>query len=52
VEGEHRKAAWDIVIHHVPHRAHDAVVGELERTLEAWLVYRDAVALACGLQRS
>jgi pyrroloquinoline-quinone synthase len=49
VEGEHRKAAWDMLIHHVPESARPRVVEEMERTLTAWLGYRDAVAEACGL---
>jgi len=51
VEGSHRAAAWRILLDHVPKLAHGGVVTAMERTLEAWLAYRDAVAEACGLTR-
>ena len=49
VEGEHRSAAWRILLDHiaVEQRAH--VVSAMEHTLGSWLRYRDAVARACGL---
>jgi pyrroloquinoline-quinone synthase len=49
VEGEHRQAAWRIVIDHVPEAARAPVVAAMEDVLVAWRAYRDAVALACGL---
>lgn len=51
VEGEHRAAAWRCVLDHAPAEQRAEAVALLERTLEAWLGYRDAVALACGLTR-
>jgi hypothetical protein len=51
VEGTHRKAAWDILLNHVPTTAYDAVIAAVSEALEAWLAYRDEVALACGLSR-
>jgi pyrroloquinoline-quinone synthase len=50
VEGLHRAAAWRIVLDHVPASRRDAVVKTVERTLQAWLAYRDDVAAACGVQ--
>jgi pyrroloquinoline-quinone synthase len=51
VEGSHRAAAWRILLDHVPQLAHGAVLTAMERTLEAWLAYRDEVAEHCGLSR-
>lgn len=51
VEGEHRKAAWRVMLDHVPEVEHTAVIASMEQVLSAWLVYRDDVATACGLQR-
>lgn len=49
VEGEHRQAAWRVMLDHVPAAEHDAVIASMEQVLAAWLVYRDDVAQACGL---
>ena len=51
VEGEHRAAAWRIIIGHVPDVARERVVEAMQSALEAWLAYRDDVAAACGLTR-
>jgi len=51
VEGNHRAAAWRIVLDHVPAAARPAVLSAMESTLAAWLAYRDEVAAACGLTR-
>jgi pyrroloquinoline-quinone synthase len=51
VEGSHRAAAWRILLDHVPATEHAGVVAAMERTLAAWLAYRDAVAAACGVTR-
>ncbi len=52
VEGEHRQSAWRIILGHIspPHR--ERVAAGVKHALTAWLAYRDAVAAACGLQRS
>ena len=50
VEGNHRQAAWRIVLGHVPVSARDSVVDAMERVLPAWKAYRDDVAEACGLE--
>jgi len=51
VEGSHRAAAWRILLDHVPAAEHAGVLAAMERTLAAWLAYRDEVAAACGLTR-
>ena len=51
VEGSHRAAAWRIVLDHVPDGDRAGVVDAMERTLAAWLAYRDEVAVVCGLLR-
>jgi len=51
VEGSHRAAAWRIVLDHIPAAERPGVVRAMERTLAAWLAYRDEVAAACGLAR-
>jgi len=51
VEGSHRAAAWKILLEHVPQLAHGGVLTAMERTLDAWLAYRDEVAEHCGLTR-
>lgn len=51
VEGAHRQAAWRLILDHVPGHERATVVDWMERTLAAWLRYRDGVALACGLMR-
>jgi Iron-containing redox enzyme len=49
VEGEHRAAAWRMMLDHVPAETRPTVVAAMERALSLWLGYRDAVAVACGL---
>lgn len=51
VEGSHRAAAWRCLLDHVPAHDREGVVSAMERTLHAWLAYRDAVAAACGATR-
>lgn len=50
VEGNHRQAAWRIVLDHVPAGARERVVAAMHETRVAWQAYRDDVAQACGLQ--
>jgi pyrroloquinoline-quinone synthase len=52
VEGEHRKAAWRVMLNHVPERERVAVVSTMRRAVDAWRAYRDDVAEACGIVRS
>lgn len=49
VEGEHRAAAWRLMLELVPEAERAQVVEWMEKTLAAWLRYRDEVARACGL---
>lgn len=51
VEGEHRQAAWRVLLDHVPENEHPRVLEAMEETLQGWLQYRDGVAEACGLSR-
>lgn len=51
VEGDHRQAAWRIVLDHVGEAARPRVVAWLQDLLAGWLLYRDAVAAACGVER-
>jgi pyrroloquinoline-quinone synthase len=51
VEGEHRTAAWRIILDHVPKADRAGVVDAMQATLAAWLDYRDEVAAICGLVR-
>ncbi|MBI3179529.1 MAG: iron-containing redox enzyme family protein [Deltaproteobacteria bacterium] len=51
-EGEHRAAAWRMVLDHLGEPARAPVVAAMENVLAAWLTYRDGVARACGLARS
>jgi pyrroloquinoline-quinone synthase len=49
VEGDHRVAAWRVMLDHVAEAQRPTVVAWMETTLAAWLRYRDEVARACGL---
>lgn len=51
VEGQHRAAAWRSLLDHVAAEEYSNVVAAMERTLTAWLSYRDEVAAACGVRR-
>jgi pyrroloquinoline-quinone synthase len=52
VEGSHRAAAWRIVLDHIPSSDYPAVLAAMERTLVAWLAYRDEVAASVGVTAS
>lgn len=52
VEGEHRAAAWSMIVEHAAPDRSAALLATMERALEAWLAYRDEVAEACGLKRA
>jgi pyrroloquinoline-quinone synthase len=51
VEGEHRAAAWRVMLDHVSAAQQPAVIAAMQAALELWLGYRDGVAEACGLSR-
>lgn len=50
VEGEHRLAAWRIMLDHAPRDDRANVVAAMEEALTRWLAYRDDVARAVGLE--
>jgi len=49
VEGEHRKAAWRVMLDHIPDADREDVVAALGEAVALWRHYRDGVAGACGL---
>jgi pyrroloquinoline-quinone synthase len=49
VEGGHRQAAWRVMLGFVPEARRADVVAWMEKTLAAWLRYREEVAIACGV---
>jgi pyrroloquinoline-quinone synthase len=51
VEGEHRKAAWRVMLNHLPANDRPAVVAAMSQAVDAWRTYRDGVAEACGVKR-
>lgn len=51
VEGDHRVAAWRVMLDHVPATEREAVVDAVRGAVDAWREYRDDVAAACGLMR-
>ena len=51
VEGDHRRAAWHVVLDHVTADRRDVVVAAMGRMRVRWHAYRDAVSRACGLAR-
>lgn len=52
VEGQHRLAAWHVLLDLVPEEARPGVLHGLEEALQAWLTWRDEVAHACGVTRA
>lgn len=51
VEGDHRLAAWRVMLEHVADAERAPVISAMEETLAAWLAYRDDVAQGCGVTR-
>lgn len=51
VEGEHRVAAWRVLLDWVPASDRDACVAWVTEAVDRWAVYRDDVARACGLAK-
>jgi pyrroloquinoline-quinone synthase len=49
VEGEHRQAAWTMMLDHVAEARRPTVCEALADCLRGWIAYRDAVAQACGV---
>lgn len=52
IEGEHRAAAWRVILNHVAEPLRPRVVHRMQAALERWLAYRDEVAEYCGIERS
>ncbi|MCA9653775.1 MAG: iron-containing redox enzyme family protein [Myxococcales bacterium] len=52
VEGDHRAAAWRMVLDHVPEPRRVAVAEGMEEVLRRWSDYRDEVAESCGIRRT
>jgi hypothetical protein len=51
VEGDHRLAAWKVMLDHVIDADRPGVLAAMNEALSAWLAYRDEVAAACGVLR-
>lgn len=51
IEGEHRGAAWRVMLDHIPEEARPRVISAMDETIHAWSEYRDDVAAACGVTR-
>jgi pyrroloquinoline quinone (PQQ) biosynthesis protein C len=51
VEGDHRKAAWKVLLEHAPDCEREAIVRVMGEVVEHWQRYRDEVAAACGIRR-
>lgn len=51
VEGDHRAAAWKIILDYAPEDTRGEVIEAMHELLEGWLTYRDGVADVCGLKR-
>ena len=52
VEGSHRAAAWNAILDHVVPLRRGAVVRVMEDALRIWQLYRDEVALVCGIEEN
>lgn len=51
VEGDHRQAAWRVILDHAGEADRPRAVAAMEEVLAGWLAYRDEVAVACGVAR-
>lgn len=52
VEGDHRKAAWRVILDHTTEEERPGVIEAMAHVRDLWLEYRDDVAAACGVQRA
>jgi pyrroloquinoline quinone (PQQ) biosynthesis protein C len=52
VEGDHRVAAWRMILDHTPVGDRDEVVQAMTQACALWKGYRDDVAEACGVDRA
>lgn len=51
VEGDHRRAAWRVILNFVGTEARERVVTSMRELRSTWHAYRDEIASACGLRR-
>lgn len=51
VEGDHRAAAWRMMIQYAPEQEHSKIIESMQEALSRWLSYRDEVAKECGLTK-
>ncbi|MFT3709906.1 MAG: iron-containing redox enzyme family protein [Archangium sp.] len=51
VEGDHRLAAWRVMLDHVAESDRTIVLTSMREALSAWLGYRDEIATVCGLSK-
>ena len=51
VEGEHRKAAWRVMLNYLPESDRIGVVRAMSQAVDSWRAYREDVADACGVTR-
>ncbi|MEE2959487.1 MAG: iron-containing redox enzyme family protein [Myxococcota bacterium] len=52
VEGEHRAAAWRILLNHISPEKYDKVIQAMNKTCVLWKTYRDEIASYCGLEKA
>jgi pyrroloquinoline quinone (PQQ) biosynthesis protein C len=50
VEGNHRASAWKAIMDYVVPMRRGAIIRAMEEALRSWSLYRDEVALMCGLK--
>jgi pyrroloquinoline quinone (PQQ) biosynthesis protein C len=50
VEGNHRASAWKAILDYVVPMRRGAIIRAMEEALRSWSLYRDEVALMCGLK--
>jgi pyrroloquinoline-quinone synthase len=50
VEGNHRAAAWKAILDYVAPLRRGPILRAMEEVLRSWLLYRDEVALMCGVK--
>lgn len=50
-EGDHRLAAWKMLLGHVEEPARPKVLEAMEQALKLWTAWRDEVAAACGVEK-
>jgi pyrroloquinoline-quinone synthase len=49
--GDHRKAAWNMILNHIPPDKYKVVLAAMRKALEHWHAWRDEVAKECGIGR-